>query len=254
MNAFTRRVSHDFSEAALRYDQHAHLQRQVTEELAALTLPWLTSDTRWLDAGCGTGYLSRWLQRTHPPLPQLFQLDIAEGMCRVAAHPFLPTACADIQHLPFISGGFDGVFSSLALQWSASAEASLLEIRRVLRQGGLLSFSTLLPGTLQELEQALQRAGQASRLHPFLDATVWEAALLATGWHLDHREIQDVTLSFEAPREVLMHLRGLGATRKSAIRPLSPGQLRRALSNYPCTSDGKAPATFRVMKVLARAA
>jgi malonyl-CoA O-methyltransferase len=253
MKAFTRRVSHDFSEAAPHYDQHAQLQRQVTEELASYVIPTLAPYHRWLDAGCGTGYFQRWLQHTCAPLSQLIQLDIAEGMCRVAATSSAPTFCADIQHLPFASGSFDGIFSSLALQWSPSAEASLLELRRVLRPGGILAFSTLLPGTLQELEEALRATEQASRLHPFLGAEQWEAALLANGWRMDHTDTRNVLLTFRGPRAVLAHLQGLGATRKSSIQPMSPGQLHRALHHYPRTAEGQAQATFRVMKILARA-
>jgi malonyl-CoA O-methyltransferase len=252
MISYPLRVRQDFSHAAATYDVHASLQRQVTGDLAQIAQPFMSPGTHWLDVGCGTGALTHWLSAQARSVPTLVQLDLAEGMCRLAA-PFAPTLCADALHLPFAPATFDGAFSSLTLQWATPIEAALGELRRVLRPGSVLAFSTLLPGTLAELEEAFTHAGLPSPLHLFYPAHIWEAALLTHGFRLETRQTHAVPLPFATPRAVLAHLKGLGATRKRDTQPLTPGQLTGALRAYPRTAEGGVTATYHLWLGLARA-
>ncbi len=246
---YTKRLRQDFSRAAASYDHHAGLQREITQQLAArAALP--AAKGRWLDAGCGTGYLARYL----PPTEIAWvQVDLAESMCRRAAQSGLPTLVADVHCLPFARHAFDGVFSSLALQWAFDLESCLLELRRVTRPGGFLALSTLLPGTLEELEHCLTTLGESGRLQQFLPQATWEAALIHHGWHILQHDTQRHYLRFHEPRDVLTHLRGLGATHKTNVRPLPPSRLRQALTQYPRQSSGETVASFVVWMALARA-
>lgn len=252
MIPYTTRVRQDFTEAAETYDNHATLQRQVSADLANLARHYLLSAECWLDVGCGTGALARWLSQEATALSALVQLDVAEGMCRRAVS-HAPTVCADALHLPFASSTFDGVFSSLTLQWATPLEATIHELRRVLRPAGVLAFSTLLPGTLAELAEAFEQAGLASPLHSFYPASIWEAALIAHGFRLESHQTQTISVPFTGPEAVLAHLKGIGATRKRETRALTRSQLHACLRAYPRTKEGNVTATYQLWLGLAHA-
>lgn len=69
----------------------------------------------------------------------------------------------DIELLPFADNQFDFCFSNLAVQWCDSLAAALAGLVRVTRPGGVVAFSTLLSGSLDELNQAFSGGQQPSR-------------------------------------------------------------------------------------------
>ena len=75
----------------------------------------------------------------------------------------LRASAATPRRLPLASASVDLVFSNLMLQWCQPPDAALAEVRRVLRPGGFLAFSTFGPATLQELRSAW---AQRRRLQP----------------------------------------------------------------------------------------
>src|SRR6185295_16090273 len=87
-----------------------------------------------LDAGCGTGALSSSLWR-------VTGIDIAPGMCRLAHKKNNAVTNADVVSLPFADHSFDGVFSSLMLQWVSEPKRALAEMARVVKPGGRVVIS-----------------------------------------------------------------------------------------------------------------
>ncbi|MGE0754020.1 MAG: methyltransferase domain-containing protein [Alphaproteobacteria bacterium] len=149
----TQAVAISFGKAAGQYDQHAHLQQQVRSHLLKVALPYWTDDTNVLDLGCGTGAL-REEARTHRKHISLVGLDVAAGMCSMSRARNLPVVQALAQAVPFASGSFDLVFSSLMLQWLSHPTLAFAEIARLLRPGGTAAIATLTDGTLKELKSA----------------------------------------------------------------------------------------------------
>lgn len=101
----------------------------------------------WVDAGCGTGALSRWLaeQGCH-----VRGVDAAPEMVKTAASIALSkrSPCTlsferieTIASLPFPSGSLDGILCSSVLEYVQDPEACLREFARVLKPGGLLLVS-----------------------------------------------------------------------------------------------------------------
>lgn len=141
-------VASAFSRAAGSYDAAAALQRDVGERL--LGMGSSHPGEQLLDAGCGTGYFSRmWRERGK----RVTALDLAPGMLdvarqRQAAHHYL---LGDIEQVPLPDAAMDICFSSLVVQWCSDLPAALAELYRVTRPGGVILFSTLAAGSLQEL-------------------------------------------------------------------------------------------------------
>jgi ubiquinone/menaquinone biosynthesis C-methylase UbiE len=103
--------------------------------------------TEWLDAGCGTGTLSRWLVEHGC---SVLGIDAAPKMISSAAtlaksvnHPggLRFQQVETIERLPLDSNSVDGILCSSVLEYVQDPEAGLAEFARVLRPGGILIIS-----------------------------------------------------------------------------------------------------------------
>ena len=204
-------VARAFSAAASSYDAEAQLQRQVGQDLL-LALPSGLQVVRWLDLGCGTGHFCTALGK-HYPQAQGVGLDIATGMLQQARSKRSTAlyVCGDARTLPLADSSLDLVFSSLALQWCEDLDSVLQEVRRVLKPGGLLAFSSLAQGTLHELSDSwLQACGQP-RVNTFRSFTAYEQACAQQGWQILQLECRPVIQFYPDVRALLGHLKGIGA-------------------------------------------
>ena len=104
-------------------------------------------NTTWLDAGCGTGTLARWLAEQGC---QVEAVDAAPEMLRVAQEvaseaPGLPPITFQhvetVEALPFPANCFDGILCSSVLEYVPNPHACLDELGRVLRPNGVLLIS-----------------------------------------------------------------------------------------------------------------
>ena len=214
-----RQVAASFSRAADSYDSVAALQRSVGQQLLA-RLPASVSPARWLDLGCGTGHFSRALGERFPA-SQGVALDIAEGMLRHArplggAQQFI---AGDAERLPLRDASCDLLFSSLALQWCADFAAVLGEAERVLRPGGVLAFSSLCVGTLQELRDSWQAVDGFVHVNRFRHFEDYQR--LCDGSGLTRLSLQTApeTLYYPDVRSLTHELKALGAHNLNPGRP-----------------------------------
>lgn len=95
-----------------------------------------------LDAGCGSGRLTRALaERVERGLT--VGCDLSENMAHAAAGTVGASnarvvVCADLSLLPFRSGAFDAAFSTATFHWVLDHDRLFREIRRVMRRGARL--------------------------------------------------------------------------------------------------------------------
>jgi len=96
-----------------------------------------------LDAGCGTGRLTRELLDA---LPQghVVGIDLSQNMLETARQHLAPDfgervefLCCDLLHLPF-ENAFDGIFSNAAFHWVLDHQALFCNLYRALCPGGWL--------------------------------------------------------------------------------------------------------------------
>ena len=160
-------VAQQFSLAASHYDEAAHLQRAVADQLLATVsyLPIATGATI-ADLGTGTGYCLPFLQSRFTPT-ELSALDLSAAMLAQAgqrvAHVNLIEG--DLEQPAFAAQSLDLAVSSLAVQWLESPEPFIANIAKSLKSGGYLALATLGPKTLCELKQAWRQvdSGKTAR-------------------------------------------------------------------------------------------
>ena len=121
------------------------------------------------------------------PRAQVTAVDLSAAMLEQArrhSRLWRPIRCieADARALPIESASVDLVFSNLMLQWVDPLDDALLEIRRVLRPGGLMLASSFGPLTLQELRAAWVAADDGVHVNDFIDMHDFGSALQRAGF------------------------------------------------------------------------
>lgn len=245
-----------FERAARSYDEAATLQREVRVRLADRLTAFGTVPAYILDAGSGTGGGAALLRRRFPAA-RIVELDIAAAMLRVARekHGAILGVCGDIEYLPLRGGGFELVWSNLALQWAMDLDRALAELQRVLAPQGMLVFSTLGAGTLRELRQAFEDGDGDAHVNRFVTAEELRRTLARRGFAAIHIEQEPITLRYARVRDVMKDLKAIGAQTVTGGRSsglMSRARWQRVETNYErLRSGGMLPATYEVFYVKA---
>ncbi len=250
-----RALARSFDRASRGYDAVARLQAQVRSELLDRLQYVKVAPSVVLDLGAGTGHATRELRRRYPRA-LVIAADIAPGMLRVARAQsgFLrrfERLCADAYRLPFAAGSVDLLFSSLMLQWCDDLDAVLAEIRRVVKPGGVFTFSTFGPDTLLELRSAWAQVDGRVHVNQFLDMHDVGDALGRAGFADPVLDVDRHRTQYREVRELMRDLKALGAHNVAAERArglTGRTTLERLTAAYEVRRhDGTLPATYEVI-------
>jgi len=130
----------------------------------------------------------------------------------------------DEEFLPFAPGSFDLVVASLSLHWVNDLPGALIQLRAALRPDGLLLASLPALGTLGALRTALMEAetaltgGASPRVSPFAELRDGAALLQRAGFALPVADLDEISLLYADPLEILRDLRAAGETNAVALR------------------------------------
>lgn len=124
------------------------LERRIEEVMAAIERHPPVGQGVVLDLGCGSGiYCLHLRERGLRPVGADFSpgmlsraraaLEAVEGLGAA------PVVCADVLHLPFAAGSFDGLINVGVLQHIEDGARALREMMRVVRPGGKIYVVTL---------------------------------------------------------------------------------------------------------------
>lgn len=255
-------VRRSFSRAAADYDRSAVLQHEVCRRLAERLACIRLEPRRILDAGAGTGYGGRLLSERFPGAG-LVELDIAEGMLHAArgARPgwrrWLPGGrrdayvCADLENLPLAAESIDLAWSNLAMQWCNDLDRLFAGMHRVVRNDGVLIFTTFGPDTLKELRQAFGALDGFTHVSRFADMHDIGDALVRNGFASPVMEMELFTLTYDRLRDLMLDLKAIGAHNATSGRRrgmTGKEEWRRLEEAYErFRREGKLPATYEVI-------
>jgi malonyl-CoA O-methyltransferase len=228
-------------------------------------------EPQWiLDAGCGTGEATGELGARYAAA-RVVALDLALPMVaaarerarrgrtllrRLLPSPWTDAAaprfiCGDLNALPLAGVRFDLVWSNLVLQWVNDLPRAIAEVRRVLKVGGLFTFTTFGPDTLREVRAAFVRVDGHTHTNRFTDMHDLGDMLVAAGFADPVMDMETLTVTYEDPAALLRELKQLGATNATRGRPHGlMGRHRFALMTAALEGmrrDGRIPATFEVV-------
>ena len=226
-----------------RFSEPAYFAVPARELLALLAV---TSSTRLLDVGCGTGALTERAAQVIGDSGLLVAGDRSPGMlavCRRKARSASLLACA-LPRLPHPDGTFDVVTASFVLSHLAEPMSALVEMARVLRPGGVLGVSswvdtavTTAPGRLwqEQLERHVRPGdleaisarhvpAEAALADPRALSGVLERAGLAI------REVVVREFQVHIATEAFIASRSVSAAAQHVRAHLSPADWQRCLA------------------------
>ena len=199
-------VRRRFSAASASYDAEAQAQRQIASRLWALAAPHIVPAAAILEIGAGTGLLTQHILSAQPKGLTVNDLYTSPQVQALAQQEpdVLSVREGNAETLDFC-GPYDAICSASTVQWFADIKGFFHRCARYLPKGGLLAFSSFLPGNLHEVAE-LTGVGldyaDAADLQNYLDQ---EFELVAM-------EQGEITLHFASPHDVLLHLRNTGVT------------------------------------------
>jgi len=242
-------IAKGFGGACQTYDTAARLQKRMGDAmLANLSADFQPESI--LDLGCGTGWFTRKLAERFPEAG-LTGADLSPGMLAQAATNGPGHAAwlnADAEQLPLPDQSVDLIFSNLMIQWSNRPEVILAECRRLLKPGGVLAVSTLLNGTLWELEAAWAQADPGQHhVNRFAPEADWQQLVGEVLPGVTHRA-ETLVLPYNSPLALNRELKHLGAGYKGEGRRrtvTAPGRFKAMCQSYPKGPTGEVNASYR---------
>lgn len=241
-------IAREFGRARATYEGAARLQRLMGNAMLK-TLENQAGPKHILDLGCGTGWFTHKLAELGPDV-SVVGMDLSPGMiehAREGAVSNIDWIVADAEAIPLPDDSCDVVFSNLMIQWCADPGPVLKECLRVLKPGGRLMVSTLLAGTLRELDQAWQQADPGhSHINRFEPEAVFREAV-PRSLPRANIETQTLRLPYTSPLALAAELKQLGAGYKSAGRrrtATAPSRVRAMCQHYPLEPEGGVAASY----------
>jgi len=176
----------------------------------------LRGHERVLDAGCGTGRLTRDLLEALPE-GHVVALDVSQNMIQAARAYLEPDfqdrvefVCSDLLDLPF-ENEFDGIFSTASFHWVLDHERLFGTLHRGLRPGGWLVAQCGGAGNLTRFLGQVERLMKAPAYAPFFagyrspwefsDAQTAAARLQAAGFTEIETSLEETPVTFSTAAE-----------------------------------------------------
>lgn len=230
------RVAAQFSRAASRYQQGSGLQQRCAAQLLRMLTapikatadggfrvqnsdqkrcaqpfapafahssaqpPAQSQERHLLDLGAGPGWVHTQLQQECQP-SRFYALDLSAAMLAEAKKQGVATDYiqADASAIPLPDAAVDLIFSNLMLQWCPAPLQVIAQCWRVLKPGGRAVFSSLVDGSMLQLQQAFADAKQPLSLLSCPPLAYWQQSLAA--WDRESCAMSDPTTTSVAAQD-----------------------------------------------------
>lgn len=122
---------------------------------------WVMKLTSWkgdesvLDVGCGTGKYHAYIKKH---LPGVTYVGVDYSFAMLDSHDGDNLARANMASLPFPDGTFDVVMANHVIYFAPDIDATLRELRRVLKPGGIFIAATSSNQTMPQFRELFRRA------------------------------------------------------------------------------------------------
>ncbi|ETN46525.1 uncharacterized protein HMPREF1541_00710 [Cyphellophora europaea CBS 101466] len=178
--------------------------------------------------------------------------------------PMTQTILPSLEHLPYESGSFDAVLSSLSMHWVNDLPSTLASINNILKPDCPFIAAMFGGDTLYELRSSLQladlerRGGVAPHISPLADVRDIGGLLNRAGFKLLTVDVDDIVVEYPDTFALMTDIQAMGegnAILKSIGGPISREVLlaNEAIYRELHCSEGekdRIPATFRVIYMI----
>lgn len=203
MQVNPKSVKSHFEKAMDKYDDNAVVQKFLAEILAEETSLVRKNYGKILEAGCGTGLLTREIKKKLS-FESFTANDLSEKSKKYLDKIF--------ENYNFICGNaarinttqkFDLIISNAMFQWFSNLDEVLDRYRNILNKDGILAFTTFSPENFPELVK-ITGISLAYKTSDEL------SEILEKNYKILKLETFSKTLEFKTPLELLYHLKNTG--------------------------------------------
>ena len=204
-----------FRRASATFDDADFMHAEARSRLLS-RLPLLKLDPRMiLDLGAATGKASGELAAMYPGA-RILAMDncrqmVERSQARCAHLENAAAIAGDAERLPLQDACVDLVFANLLLPWCDPREV-FSEAARVLREGGLLLFTSVGPDTLREVRWAWSEVDDAVHVHGFTDMHDLGDIAAQAGLAEPVLDVDRLNVSYRDVDGLVSDLRACGAT------------------------------------------
>ncbi len=245
-----------FAKAATSYNEAAVVQKEILVRLLdKLNVLQEGHVHALLDIGSGTGLASNSLRKQYGET-SYYAIDFALPMLAWARNEYKANyqyaVCGEVESLPFQERSLDIIFSASTFQWCNDIGAAFQESCRVLKDQGLLLFSSFGPDTLKELRHCFAQVDEHPHVSAFIDMQSLGDGLLASGFQSPVMESETITVEYSDPMQLLKDLQDTGATNHLEQRArglMTRRRLNDVMREYEkfVLPNGKYPASYEVI-------
>jgi len=223
-----RAAARGFDQACRCFDEadavHGEARVRLLERLALFGL----EPRCVVDLGAATGKTSLALAGQFPDA-HLLAIDSSHamlGQARRLGGSNVTRICGDAERLPLAEHSVDLMVANLVLPW-CSSDVVFAEAARVLRDGGLLLFTTVGPDTLGEVRRAWSEVDDAIHVHGFVDMHDLGDLALRAGLAEPVMDVDRLQVTYRDVLSLVEDLRACGATNVALGRRTSLTGTRR---------------------------
>jgi ubiquinone/menaquinone biosynthesis C-methylase UbiE len=194
-------ISHQFGNTAQAYlSSCVHAEGADLQRLSSLTCNYAGSNA--LDLGCGAGHAAYAMAKAGASItaydlsPKMLALVEKEAVRRGLAG--ITTQQGAAGKLPFADATFDLVVTRFSAHHWSDVSAAMLEVRRVLKQSGILIVIDIISAEnalFDTLLQSVEILRDASHIRDYR-ISEWHAMLLAAGFDVDESACWKLTMEF----------------------------------------------------------
>lgn len=244
-------VVRDFNKYASSYEKASFLQQEISNRLLERLMYMKINPSYILDLGGGTGKLCANIKTIYPNAT-VVNLDIAHSMLQEDKSKSL-TCCADFDKPPFKANQFDLIIANCSLQWSVDLQNTMKQLHYILKENGILIFSSFGPDTLIELKKSWSAIDNDVHVNEFLDLHIIGDALLQNNFIDPVVDKENITVKYGDAIQLMHEIKNMGASNKNnnKFKGLTTKKtLQKVKNKYQelfSDTDGNIEATFEVV-------
>ena len=207
-------------------DQAQFLYGEIAQRMLQRLSYIKIQPTTILDAGCGAAHCLEPLRARYPGLDYI-GLDNCQNLLDVAQQRYLskpslwqklrnkPTQPINFINADLAESGLDAesidlIWSNMAVHWHDKPHTVIAEWRRLLKPQSLVMFSSLGPGSLVELRDAIADADLETATPQFVDMHDFGDLLLENGFLDPVMDQETITLTYKTAEKLLEDVKILG--------------------------------------------
>ncbi|TMO60290.1 methyltransferase domain-containing protein [Pseudoalteromonas aurantia] len=241
-NSVKQHTAQCFSRASGQYGQYAKVQAKAAHLLLSMLR---TGNKSLLDLGSGPLLHQQTLAHY---ADSIVNMDLSHSMLmqgEVGDHRI----CADMDNLPFQSQVFDVVFSNFAIQWSQNPAKLFVELARLCKPNGQVVLSSVLTGSLFEIDIAWHALDGRAHVNPFLALSTLHRHAIDAGFDVRTMTQECFVDEYPDAKAAIKSIKQIGANQLQTGRAnkglMGKAAYTKVLNNYPLT-NGCAPVTYQV--------